>query len=371
MDLYEFEAKKIFEQYGIPVLDGVVITKEDDINGLLTTISLPAVLKSQVLTGGRGVAGGIKFAETKEEAAEKIRELFDLTIKKYAVDTILIEKKANIRKEVYVSITMDKEHSCPVFIVSPEGGVDIEKVAEKTPEKILKVRVDIFKGLAGYELRKIAKKLDVGPEIFSILKKMYSIFMECDANLVEINPLAITEEGLLAVDAKMTIDNKASYRQEIFSRVERKKDQIQKLIKKYGLSTYVELDGNIGVVSGGAGTGMLTLDLIQDLGGKAANFAELGGITDAETIKNAMKAVSSNQNVKVLLATMIGGLDRMDEMAEGIIAFFDEHGPMPVVIRMSGTLEDVGRKMLQEKGFEATGDPYEAVQKAVKLSKEC
>ncbi|MCK4637008.1 MAG: succinate--CoA ligase subunit beta [Methanomicrobia archaeon] len=371
MNPYEFEAKKIFKKYGVPVLNGIVITKDTDLDSTLSMVTFPIALKSQVLTGGRGLAGGIKFAETKEEAVAKIQELFALKIKKHPVEMILIEKKTNIKKEVYLSITIDKEKNCPVLIACPEGGVDIEHIAEKSPEKILKMEIDIFRGLTGYELRQIAKKLDMGRNLFDICKKMYTLFMECDANLVEINPLVITDEALLAVDAKMIIDDKASYRQKIFLEIERKEDQIQKMIKKYGLSTYVELDGDIGLISDGAGTGMLTLDLINDYGGKAANFSELGGITNAETMKNAMKVVSLNSNVKVLLISMIGGLNRMDEMAEGIVAFFEEHDPIPVVIRMCGTLEDVGKKMLQENEFETCDNLYEAVQKAVELSKRC
>ena len=371
MKLYEFEAKKIFKKYGIPVLNGIVITKDMDFDGALSMVTFPIVLKSQVLTGGRGMAGGIKFAETKGEAVAKIQELFALKIKKHPVEMILIEKKANIKKEIYLSITINKEKNCPVLIACPEGGVDIEHIAEKNPEKILEIEIDIFRGLTGYELRQIAKKLDIGHNLFDICKKMYTLFMECDANLVEINPLAITDEGLLAIDAKMVIDDKALYRQKIFSEIEKKRDQIQKMVKQYGLSTYVELDGDIGLISDGAGTGMLTLDIINDYGGKAANFSELGGVTNADTIKNAMKVVSSKTNVKVLLISMIGGLNRMDEMAEGIIAFFKEHDPIPVVIRMCGTLEEIGKKMLQEEGFDTTDDLYEAVQKAVELSKRC
>lgn len=367
MNLFEFEAKKIFKKYGIPVLDGVVITKDTDLNVALDTVFFPVVLKSQVLTGGRSLAGGIKFAWDKKEALTKIKELFSLKIKKYPVETILIEKKANIKREVYLSITIDREKNCPVLIACSEGGVDIEINAKKTPEKIFKTEIDIFRGLTEYSLRQIAKKLDMGRDLFDVCKQMYSIFMRCDANLIEINPLVVTDAGLVAVDAKMVIDDKASYRQEIFSKIERKENEAE----KYGLSTYVKLEGDIGLISDGAGTGMLTLDLITDYGGKAANFSELGGVTNADTIKNAMKVVSSKPNVKVLLISMIGGLNRMNEMAEGIIAFFKEHDPIPVVIRMCGTLEEIGKKMLQEEGFDTTDDLYEAIQKAVKLSKMC
>ena len=371
MNLYEFEAKKIFRDHGIPVPKSIVITKDTDLEPILDEISFPIVIKSQVLTGKRYLAGGIKFADTKEEAIPKIQELFSMKIKKYPVEMILLEAKVNIVKEVYLSITIDQENNCPVFIVSSKGGSNIEQIAEEEPEKILKKKIDIFRGLTNYELRQIAKKLGINNNNLSqICKKMYTIFMEHDAELVEINPLALTDKGrLVAIDAKMIIDDKASYRQEIFSEIERKEDKVQKMVKEYGLSTYVELDGNIGVISDGAGTGMLTLDLIDDYGGKVANFCELGGVTNAETIENAMKIIMSNPNVKVLLISMIGGLNRMDEMAEGIIAFFKEHDTIPMVIRMCGTLEEVGKKMLHEEGFKTTDNLYEAIQKAVELSR--
>ncbi len=372
MRLYEFEAKDIFRTYKIPVPTGVVVTTETDLSSAVEKTSFPIAMKSQVLTGGRGLAGGIQFAETKEQAAAGIKELLGSKIKGYTVKKVLLESKAEIEEEIYLGITLDKENNCPVFIASSEGGVNIERVAEKTPEKILKIRIDVFKGLSNYELRRIAKKVGVGRELYDICKKMYTLFMERDANLVEINPLVVTRDGSLqAVDAKVVLDNKASYRQQIFSQLEREGDAQEKKAEEYGLSTYIELDGDIGLISDGAGTGMLTLDLISDEGGKAANFSEMGGVTTPDTIKNAMILVSSNPSVKVMLISMIGGLNRMDEMSEGIIAFFEEHEQMPVVIRMSGTLEDVGKKMLHEEGFETFDNLYEAVQKAVELAGAC
>jgi succinyl-CoA synthetase beta subunit len=371
MKLYECEAKAIFNEYGIPVPKSTVITKDTNLAHALDDISFPVALKSQVLTGGRGHAGGIKFAENKEEARKKIEELFALKIKGYPVEKVLVEQKLAIEKESYLSITLDKQNNCPIFIASPEGGVDIERIAKEHPEKITRVRIDLVKGVAHYEMRKMAKALGMGKELFPICRALYTIFMDCDANLVEINPLTVTGNGAIAADAKMVIDNKASYRQKIFSQIEREEDKLKKMAEEHGLSTYIELDGDIGLISDGAGTGMLTLDLISDHGGAAANFSELGGVTDANTIKNAMEVVSSNPSVSVLLISMIGGLNRMDEMAEGIIAFFEEHDPIPIVIRMCGTREDVGKKMMREKGFPTTDNLYDAVKQAVELSRRC
>ena len=382
MKLFEFQAKRIFREEGIPIPRGRVVTSAGEAEEVARELGGPVALKSQVLVGGRGLAGGVKFAESPLEARKLTESMFASEIRE-EVRKILVEEKIPIRSEFYAGVTIDQEARTPTVIATSEGGVDIELVAESFPEKIIKRKIDVFKGFSDFEGRSIAKK--VCPDKKSagsfarILKILYNIFEKYDAELVEINPLALTtNDEFVAVDAKLNIDARASFKHiELIGEIQKEfvrpvagaKLREAKAVEA-GLTSYFELDGNIGIICDGAGTGMLTLDIVKDLGGEPANFCELGGVTSPKLMKNAMEVVLSNPKVEVLLVNFIGGLNRMDEMAEGITRFLNEKGTsVPIVVRMTGTMEDVGREILRRAGISAYDNIYDAVEKIMELAR--
>jgi len=383
MKLFEFQAKRIFRREGIPVPRGGVATDALEAEEIAKELGGSVALKAQVLVGGRGLAGGVKFAKNPLEARELAEEMFALEIKGEEIRKILVEEKIPIRSELYAGVTIDQEARTPTVIVTSEGGVEIELVAERSPEKIIERKTDVFKSFSDYEGRSIAKKVCLNEKragsFARILKIMYNIFEKYDAELVEINPLALTaNDEFVAVDAKLNIDARASFRHRELT------DEIQKEFVRpaagaklreakaveAGLTSYFELDGNIGIISDGAGTGMLTLDIVKDSGGEPANFCELGGVTSPTLMKNAMDIVLSNPKVEVLLVNFIGGLNRMDEMAEGITRFLHEKGTfVPIVVRLTGTMEDAGREMLKRVGISSYDNIYDAVEKIMELAR--
>jgi succinyl-CoA synthetase beta subunit len=382
MKLFEFQAKRILRQEGIPVPRGEVAANVLEAEEIARKLGGPVVLKAQVLVGGRGLAGGVKFAEDPLEVRKMAEALFGSEIKGEDIRKVLVEEKIPIKSEFYAGVTVDKEARTPMVIATSEGGVEIELVAEKSPEKIIERNIDVFKGFSDYEGRSIAKKVCIdkkGTEAFArILKILYAIFEKYDAELVEINPLALTTNNeFVAVDAKLNIDARASFRhRELIEELQREfvKPIAGARLREFkaveaGLTSYFELDGNIGIICDGAGTGMLTLDIVKDLGGEPANFCELGGITNPALMKNAMDVVLSNPKVEVLLINLIGGLNRMDEMAEGIVSFLDEKGTsVPIVVRMTGTMEDLGKDMLRKAGISTYDNIYDAAEKIMELA---
>jgi succinyl-CoA synthetase beta subunit len=382
MRMFEFQAKRIFREKGIHVPNGRVATNAVEAEEIARELGGPFVLKAQVLVGGRGLAGGVKFANDPTEVRKLAEEIFISEIKGETVRKILVEKKVPIKDELYASVVIDQEERTPMVIASSEGGVEIESIAEKFPEKIIKREIDVFKGFSDFDGRSIAKKVchdRKRVESFaSVLKILYNIFEEYDAELVEINPLALTpNDEFVAVDAKLNIDARASFRhRELIEELQREfmKPTAGAKLREFkaveaGLTSYFELNGNIGLICDGAGTGMLTLDIVKDLGGEPANFCELGGITSPTLMKNAMDVVLSNPKVEVLLINLIGGLNRMDEMAEGIISFLNEKGTsVPIVVRMTGTMEDLGKDMLRKAGISTYDNIYDAAEKVVELA---
>jgi succinyl-CoA synthetase beta subunit len=383
MKLFEFQAKRIFRQEGIPVPRGEVASDVLEAEEIAKDLGGPVALKAQVLVGGRGLAGGVRFADNPAEVRKLAEEIFASEIRGEIVRKILIEEKVPIMKELYVSIFIDGEERTPTFIASSEGGVEIESIAESFPEKIIERKIDVWKGFSDYDGRSIAKKVGINGKkagfFLKILKILYIIFEKYDAELVEINPLAFTmNERFVALDAKLNIDARASFRHtELIDELQRefvKPSGGSKLreVKAVdaGLTSYFELDGNIGIICDGAGTGMLTLDIIKDLGGEPANFCELGGTTSPTLIKNAMDVVLSNSKVKVLLINLIGGLNRMDEMADGIISYLNEKKTsIPIVVRMSGTMEDLGKDILRRAGISTYDNIYDAAEKIMELAR--
>ena len=376
MRLLEFQAKRILAQHDIPVPKSVLLTSTTDVAKLM----LPAVLKAQVPVGGRGKAGGIRVVEGAEEATAVASELFNLVIRGHEVQVILAEEKTEILKEIYLAVLYDKQVNVPMVMASTAGGVDIEQVAKETPERIVKKRIDPFIGLQPYTVRYLARALGIDDlaSFDAIVRQMFAVLRGYDATLVEINPLVVTPSGFTALDAKMVLDDKAAFRHaELFVALREEQEKLDKkeltlaeqLAKKRDM-TYVLLDGDIGLIADGAGTGMLALDLVRDAGGHPANFCEMGGLADAETMCQSIEVVLANPNVKALLITLIGGLTRMDHMADGIVQYLQQHeAPVPMVIRVCGTQEKVGKATLRQAGMDTFDDLPEAVQAIIRLTK--
>jgi succinyl-CoA synthetase beta subunit len=374
MKLYEFQGKNIFKKYGIPVQSGKLIYPKDSLDNLTP----PLVLKSQVLTGGRGKAGGIKLWDGKENVKKMIDELFNLKIKGEEVKALLALNSVDILRELYLSITFNKSKSTPVIIAGAAGGVDVENTVQKDKEQIRLVEFNSLLGISDFQIRLIAKKLKI--EKFSELRRitlaLYKIFKDLDASLVEINPLAITPDGLIAIDSKIELDDQAAFlHKELFAKLKQEITDIigdDILVKSSeDTITYVPLSGNIGLLSDGAGTGLLSLDLLAKYGGKVANFCELGGTTSPEVVYKAMGKVHQDPNIKSILVVLIGGFNRMDEMAEGIARFCkDSSSNIPLFIRMCGTKEEEGKKIMEDANLYIYDDLHQAVKKAVKKAME-
>jgi len=388
MRLYEFQAKEIFAEHGINIPRGKLAHSSEEAGKIAADIGAPVALKAQVLVGGRGLAGGIMFANDSKEVEEISSQILGKSLKNEDVNCLLVEEKLDIEIEYYLGVTIDYKSKCPVVIASSRGGMDIESIASKYPDQIIKEQIRPPLGLTDFQTRRIAKKVGIvgknQRKFAATVKKLYSILQAFDATLVEINPLVLTtDDQIIAADAKMTLDDNASFRhRELYSRlksVETRPKEGKKLRKamteEAEIPTYIELSGNIGIISDGAGTGMCTFDLTRDFGGKIEAYCELGGRATPEIIEKAMDIVSSNEDVSILLINLIGGLNRMDEMAQGITSFvskekdrLEDAGKPSIVVRMSGTLEDEGRRILGNAGVASYDNIYDAIEKAVELS---
>jgi succinyl-CoA synthetase beta subunit len=370
MKLYEFQGKALFREAGIPVPRGAVVTASDR-SGLFA----PSAVKAQVLSGGRGKAGGVLLVSTQAEAEKAAGSILSMELKGEPVRALLVEEKMNIRAEYYLAVTFDGEAGTPLFMASASGGMDIESVAEHSPEKILKLPVDPLWGLTDYKLRATADFLgyENKKEFASFARKVWTLFREKNAVLVEINPLVVTDSGLVALDSKIEIDDDARPRlKDLFEKNLAEQAALTGVEGEadHGTITYVPLEGNVGLISDGAGTGMLTLDLIRDLGGVAADFCEMGGLPSPEVMYSAMDQVfSDKKDIKSLLVVLIGGFNRMDEMAEGITAYLREHKvSIPLVVRLCGTMEEEGKAIMKEAGLPVYDDLRTAVADAVRFA---
>ena len=370
MKLYEFQGKALFREAGIPVPRGAVVTASDR-SGLFA----PSAVKAQVLSGGRGKAGGVLLVSTQAEAEKAAGSILSMELKGEPVRALLVEEKMNIRAEYYLAVTFDGEAGTPLFMASASGGMDIESVAEHSPEKILKLPVDPLWGLTDYKLRAMADFLgyENKKEFASFARKVWTLFREKNAVLVEINPLVVTDSGLVALDSKIEIDDDARPRlKDLFEKNLAEQAALTGVEGEadHGTITYVPLEGNVGLISDGAGTGMLTLDLIRDLGGEAADFCEMGGLTSPEVMYSAMDQVfSDKKDIKSLLVVLIGGFNRMDEMAEGITAYLRDHNvSIPLVVRLCGTMEEEGKTIMKEAGLPVYDDLRTAVADAVRFA---
>ncbi|MFP4000499.1 MAG: ADP-forming succinate--CoA ligase subunit beta [Thermoplasmata archaeon] len=363
MKLQEYQAAEIFEDYGIPVADSYLIEEPNEIK----EVEEPVVLKSQVTVGKRGKAGGILFAEDREEAVEKAKELFGKEIRGLEVEKILVAEQADIEDEYYVGMVMDRENKRPTLIMTTEGGMNIEEVAEEHPDKIAKKSVDPVMGLRGYEALYLADSIGLeGDELSQMAKiaqKLAQAFDDYDSELAEINPLVSTPDGLLAIDAVFNIDDNALYRQDFEKSESKLVTEREKKAREDDLA-YVDLEGDIAIVGCGAGLVMATLDSVAEFGGEPACFLDLGGGADAEDTKNALEIIDMKEGVKSLYLNIFGGITQCDKIAQGII---DYDPNKPTVVRMLGTNEEEGKKMLKEAGYDVVDGMDEGAEKVVKI----
>ncbi len=377
MKVHEYQAKEFFASYGIPVQRGIVCrTPEEAVKAYETLGVELAVVKAQVHTGGRGKAGGVKLGKTAEEVRTHATNILGMDIKGFIVDRVLVCAALDIKSEFYVSILPDRKSKSAIFMVSREGGMDIEAVAKETPEKIAKIAIDPAVGLNDYKAREIAFKLFDDKKYVNqavpLFKNLYRLFVEKDASLTEINPLVITEQDeLSAVDAKMTFDNNALFRHpDVFELFEPTEDEKKEQEAKDRGFSYVNLGGEIGCMVNGAGLAMATMDMIKLYGGNPANFLDIGGSSNPTKIVEAMKLLLSDKHVKVVLINIFGGITRCDDVAQGLIeAFKLIDTDMPIVIRLTGTNEAEGRELLKGTKFHVATTMSEAGHMAVDLCK--
>lgn len=377
MKIHEYQAKDIFSKYGIPINLGYLCHSVDDVISAYEKLDAElVVVKAQVLTGGRGKAGGVKLAKDTIEVRNHAANILGMDIKGYTVDRVLLAMAEDIESEYYVSFVIDRNTKSTLLMLSKEGGVDIEDVAKKTPEKIHKIAIDPTIGMPDYLARQAAFHLfdDIKQvrQAATIFQKLYKLFVETDASLAEINPLILTPDNrVVAIDAKMTFDDNALYRQQkiktLFEPTEEEKKE--QLAKTKGFS-YVHLGGEIGCMVNGAGLAMTTMDMIKLYGGKPANFLDIGGSSNPTKVIEAMKLLLSDKDVKVVLINIFGGITRCDDVANGLLQAFKQiETNIPIVIRLTGTNEAEGRALLVGSKFHTAETMGDATRLAVKLAK--
>jgi succinyl-CoA synthetase beta subunit len=376
MKLHEYQSKQIFSRFGIPIPKGRVAATADEAKQIAKELGSRVVIKSQVLVGGRGKAGGIRLAKSPDEAAELASQILTMEIKGLPVRKVLVDEAANIESEIYLGITNDRTARRPVLMASSAGGVEIEEVARLTPEKIVRVNIDPLLELRDYQARDIATGIDLPREHWKqfgqIAGGLWQAFRSCDATLAEINPLVITSDNqLVALDGKMLIDDNALYRQQVLADLRDLDAEAPSEIeaRRYGLS-FIKLDGNIGCMVNGAGLAMTTMDIIKLFGGTPANFLDIGGGASAEKVAAALRIILSDPNVKAILFNIFGGITRGDEVARGILAALQEVNPtVSMVIRLVGTNAEEGRRILADAKMITADTLAEAARKAVAVAK--
>jgi len=375
MDLHEYQAKEIFRGAGMPVPPGKVATTPDEAEAIAREFGGLTVVKAQVHTGGRGKAGGVKLAKTPEEARSYAADILGMEIKGLTVEKVLVTPGEDIDTEAYASVLVNRETQAPMFMVSSEGGVDIEQVADENPEAILKLHVDPRWGLLPHQAYELAVALyddaKLQRQAAKIMTQLYEAFMNSDASLAEINPLITTPDGVVkAIDAKVSIDDNALFRRPEISeyRDTSSEPEAETQAREAGL-TFIKLDGNVGCCVNGAGLAMATMDLVKYYGGEPANFLDIGGSSNPEKVVNALKIITADPAVKVILFNIFGGITRTDDVANGIIEALEQIDiDVPIVIRLTGTNEEIALKILSDAGFEAYSTMDEVVKKAVDLA---
>jgi succinyl-CoA synthetase beta subunit len=379
MDLYEYQGKELFRRFGIPVSDGRLALTPDEAANAARELGGPVVVKAQVLTGGRGKAGGIKLAQDSDEAREQAEAILGLDIRGHVVRRLWIEQASEIAKEYYLSLTFDRGEKRALYMFTTEGGVDIEEVAATKPHALVRLHVDPFEGFQPYQARRLvygAGVEDPGEQkqIVAIAQKLYDAFVGCDAMLCEVNPLIVTPGGeVRALDSKFTVDDNALYKhQDIAEMHDPEAAPAEERAAREKGVTYVKLDGEVGVLGNGAGLSMSTVDVVTFAGGRPANFCDLGGGGDAQGVVDALEVITADPQVKSILFNIFGGITRCDEVARGILEAL-ERMPIeqPIVVRLDGTNAEEGRRILQEAAppnVHTEPTMLEAAQRAVELA---
>jgi succinyl-CoA synthetase beta subunit len=375
MKLHEYQSKQIFSKYNIPIPSGQVAATASEAKQIAEELGGRVVIKSQVLVGGRGKAGGIRLAKSPHEAEELATQILGMEIKGLPVRKVLVDEAASIETEIYLGITNDRAARKPVMMASSAGGVDIEEVARTTPEKIARVHIDPLLGLRDYQTRDLAYSIDLPREYWrafgQISNGLWQAYKDCDANLAEINPLVITaEKRLLGVDGKMVIDDNALFRHPDLAEMRDLDEEAgaETEARKYGLS-FIKLDGQIGCMVNGAGLAMATMDIIKLFGGEPANFLDIGGGASSDKVAAALRIILTDPNVKAVLINIFGGITRCDEVARGIVtALHEVKVQIPMVVRLVGTNAEEGRQILADANMITADTLEDAAQKAIQAA---
>ncbi|MGD8854901.1 MAG: ADP-forming succinate--CoA ligase subunit beta [Chloroflexota bacterium] len=372
MNLHEYQAKRIFAQYGVPIPRGDVATTPEEARTIAKELGGRVVVKSQVLTGGRGKAGGVKLAEDADQAEQAAGQILGMHIKQFVVRKVLIDEAADIQDEIYLAMLIDRGRRTPMMMASAAGGMDIEQVAAETPEKIVRVHIDPMIGLRPYHSTYAANAMGLPAsswrEFHTVASGLYDAFQAVDASLAEINPLVMTGEGkLLAVDGKLSIDDNAIFRQPELAEMRDVDEETasEREARRNGLS-YIQLDGDIGCMVNGAGLAMATMDVIKLHGGQPANFLDIGGGATTESVTAALKIILSDENVKAVLFNIFGGIVRGDEVASGIVGALEQiETDVPMIVRLLGTNAEEGLRILSAANMQTATTLTGAAEKAV------
>jgi succinyl-CoA synthetase beta subunit len=381
MDLYEYQGKELFRRFGIPVSEGRLATTPEAARAAAEEIGGQVVVKAQVLTGGRGKAGGVKLADDPDDAEQKARDILGLDINGHVVRKLWIESASEIAKEYYLSITFDRGEKQPLFMLTTQGGVEIEQVADETPDALARLHVDPLEGYQPWQARRLIYAAGIADpneqkQLLSIVEQLYRCFVETDAMLAEINPLVVTPEGeVKALDAKFTVDDNALYKHPDVAEMRdvEAADPLETFAREKGV-TYVKLDGDVGILGNGAGLAMSTVDVVAHVGGRPANFCDLGGGGDAEGVVDALEVITRDPQVRSIFFNIFGGITRCDEVARGILTALDRMDiSQPIVVRLDGTNAEEGRRILAEANRpnvhpEAT--MLDGARRAVELAKQ-
>ena len=356
MDLYEYQGKELFRRSGIPVSEGRLATTPEEARAAARELDGPVVVKAQVLTGGRGKAGGIKLAATPAEAEERSREILGMDIRGHTVQKVWIERASEIAREYYLSITFDRGEKKALLMFTTEGGIEIEEVAAKSPGALARLHVDPLAGYHPWQARRLVYQAGVGDpaeqkQIVAVIGRLYEAFTASEAMLCEINPLIVTPDGeVRALDSKFTVDDNALFRHPDLAEMRDlgAADPLEALAREKGV-TYVKLDGEVGVLGNGAGLSMSTVDVVTFVGGRPANFCDLGGGGDAQGVVNALEVITGDAQVRSIFFNIFGGITRCDEVARGILQALDQlQTSLPMVVRLDGTNAEEGRRLLRE-----------------------
>ncbi len=375
MNIHEYQAKDLLRAQGVPIPPGEVATTPAEAEAIATKYGTAVMVKAQVHVGGRGKAGGVKFCPTPADAKAKATAILGMDIKGLTVEKVLVTVAADIGSEAYVGIIVDRATKKPVFMVSAAGGIDIEEVAASTPEKILYVPVDPRYGLPTYQAMRMGfflyEDVKLARAAGKVMQQLYAAFMAAGCSLAEINPLVVTPTGeLLAVDGKMVIDdNELDRLPAVAALRDESSEEPSEVDARNANLTFIKLDGNVGCIVNGAGLAMATMDLVKYYGGEPANFLDIGGSSNPEKVVNALRIITSDPNVKCILFNIFGGITRTDDVANGIVTATKANPlTVPIVIRLTGTNEEIAVKILTDNGFSASNDMDEAVQRAVQLA---